>query len=51
MRVKSIFTGTGTTLEVAHKLGRQWIGSEISADYCDIANCRLEPHLAQESLF
>lgn len=45
------FCGTGTTLVVAHKLGRQWIGSEISKEYCDIANKRLEPYLIQESLF
>jgi site-specific DNA-methyltransferase (cytosine-N4-specific) len=41
------FTGTGTTLEVAHKLGRNWIGSEISSEYVEIANRRLEPILMQ----
>lgn len=45
------FCGTGTTLVVAHKLGRNWIGSEISKEYCDIANKRLEPYLMQETLF
>ncbi len=45
------FTGTATTQVVAHKLGRAWIGSELSTEYYDIANRRLEPLLAQESLF
>jgi adenine specific DNA methylase Mod len=33
--------GSGTTLKVALANGRQFIGSEISAQYCDIANSRL----------
>lgn len=45
------FAGTATTLVVAHKLGRKWIGSEINAEYCEIANRRLEPYLMQETLF
>jgi DNA modification methylase len=45
------FAGTGTTLLVAHKLGRNWIGSEISAEYCELANKRLAPYLAQNQLF
>lgn len=45
------FMGSGTTAKAAHLLGRQWIGSEISAEYCEIANKRLEPYLAQVSLF
>lgn len=28
------FAGTGTTLAVARKLGRRWLGSELSANYC-----------------
>lgn len=32
------FTGTGTTLYEAWKLGRNYIGFEISKEYCKIAN-------------
>jgi DNA modification methylase len=45
------FMGSGTTAKAAHQLGRRWIGSEISAEYVELANKRLEPYLAQESLF
>lgn len=45
------FMGSGTTAKAAHLLGRHWIGSEISAEYCEIANKRLERYLAQVSLF
>lgn len=45
------FMGSGTTAKAAHQLGRRWIGSEISAEYVALANKRLEPYLAQESLF
>ncbi len=36
------FTGSGTTLKMAKCLKRQWIGSEISAEYCKIAESRLQ---------
>lgn len=45
------FMGSGTTAKAAHQLGRRWIGSEISAEYVELANKRLEPYLMQESLF
>lgn len=45
------FSGAGTTALVSHKLGRQWSGSELSEEYCEIANERLAPYLAQNSLF
>lgn len=45
------FMGSGTTAKAAHQLKRNWIGSEISQEYVDLANKRLEPYLAQESLF
>jgi len=45
------FMGSGTTAKAAHQLNRRWIGSEISSEYVDLANKRLEPYLAQESLF
>jgi site-specific DNA-methyltransferase (adenine-specific) len=35
------FTGSGTTAKMAVKLGRNWIGSEISAEYCEIAKIRI----------
>jgi DNA modification methylase len=34
--------GSGTTAVSAIKNGRNWIGSEISAEYCDIANKRIQ---------
>lgn len=45
------FMGSGTTAKAAHLLKRNWIGSEISQEYADLANKRLEPYLAQETLF
>lgn len=39
------FMGSGTTALVARRLGRQFIGSELNADYCEIACQRLaEPY-------
>lgn len=43
------FTGSGTTLKMAHLLKRNWIGSEISQEYCDIANKRIQPYLMQKT--
>lgn len=40
------FMGSGTTAKACIKTGRKFIGSEISKDYCDIADKRL----AQEVL-
>ena len=36
------FLGTGTTVCVANKLGRAYLGSEISQEYADIASKRLQ---------
>lgn len=36
------FTGSGTTLAVAKKLGRQYLGFELSEEYAAQANDRLE---------
>ena len=35
------FAGSGTTVAVAKKLGRQWIGIELSADYVKNINTRV----------
>jgi site-specific DNA-methyltransferase (adenine-specific) len=45
------FGGSGTTAKMAHKWKRNWILSEISLEYCKIANKRLEPYLTQFNLF
>lgn len=45
------FMGTATTAVVAHKLGRQFIGSELNPKYVEIAERRLAPILAQQGLF
>jgi site-specific DNA-methyltransferase (adenine-specific) len=41
------FMGSGTTAKVAHLLERQWIGSEISEEYTEIANERLKEYIKQ----
>ena len=45
------YTGTGTTAIASIKEKRNYIGSEISAQYCQLANKRIEPYLAQTTLF
>lgn len=35
------FMGSGTTAKVAIRLNRNWMGSEISKEYCDLINERL----------
>jgi|GEM_PF-1078388 DNA modification methylase len=45
------FMGTGSTAEVAIRSNRKFIGSEMSAEYCEISNKRLEPFLIQTQLF
>ncbi|MBA7558287.1 hypothetical protein ES705_51085 [subsurface metagenome] len=41
------FAGAGTTLLVAEKLDRKYIGIEISKEYCDIAINRISRETAQ----
>jgi DNA modification methylase len=41
------FCGSGTTLIAAERLGRKWVGIDISAEYCEIARKRT----AQKGLF
>lgn len=45
------FMGTGTTAIACHRCKRNWIGSEISANYCDYANKRIAVETSQLSLF
>lgn len=45
------FMGSGTTAKMAHIYKRNWIGSEISQEYVDLANKRLEKYLTQITLF
>ena len=45
------FMGSGTTAKMAILNNRKWIGSEMSSEYCDIANKRLEPYLQQQTMF
>jgi DNA modification methylase len=45
------FCGSGTTLVAAKKLGRHFLGFEISPEYCDIARDRLARIDAQPNLF
>ena len=49
--VYDCFGGSGTTAKMAHKWKRQWILSEISKEYVEIAEKRIAPYLAQTSLF
>jgi DNA modification methylase len=45
------FMGTGTTAMVAIRSNRNFIGSEMSADYMKIYNNNVKPHLNQLNLF
>jgi DNA modification methylase len=45
------FMGTGSTAEVCLRSKRQFIGSEMSEKYVEIANKRIEPFLMQQQLF
>jgi len=45
------FMGTGSTAEAAIRAGRNYIGSEMSVEYCKIAEMRIEPYLLQMTIF
>ena len=45
------YMGSGTTAIAAIKEKRNYIGSEISSEYVELANKRLDPYLRQTSLF
>ena len=49
--VYDCFGGSGTTAKMAHLMKRNWILSEISSEYCQIAEKRIAPYLAQITLF
>ena len=49
--VYDCFGGSGTTAKMAHLMKRNWILSEISSEYCELAQKRIAPYLAQTSLF
>lgn len=44
------FFGSGTTGVACERLGRKWIGIEISKEYCDIAVKRIEQERNQLKL-
>lgn len=45
------FGGSGTTAKMAHIHKRRWILSEISEEYCQLAEKRIAPYLQQTQLF
>jgi DNA modification methylase len=45
------FSGSGTTLVSAKKIGRHFLGFEISPEYCEIARKRIAVIEAQPTLF
>lgn len=49
--VYDCFGGSGTVAKMCHLLKRNWILSEISKEYVEIAEKRIAKHLAQTSLF
>ena len=44
------FCGAGSTLVAAQKLGRRWIGIDISPEYCEMAKRRIESECAMKLL-
>ena len=48
--VYDCFGGSGTTAKMAHLQKRQWILSEISIEYCKIAEKWIEPYIKQLTL-
>lgn len=45
------FGGSGTVAKMAHLQKRNWILSEISNEYCCLAQKRIQPYLDQKTLF
>jgi DNA modification methylase len=48
--VYDCFMGSGTTAKMAERLGRRWLGSEVSAEYIAIAEARLAPYVKKQTL-
>lgn len=44
------FMGSGTTAKVAIQMERNWVGSELDSNYCDVCNRRLATISIQTSL-
>ncbi|MFA6570415.1 MAG: DNA methyltransferase, partial [Bacteroidota bacterium] len=44
------FIGSGTTAKIAKLLNRKWLGSEISKEYVEIAEERINPIKKQSKL-
>ena len=44
------FMGSGTTAKMSHLMDRNWVGSEISQEYVDLANKRIKPYLMQQKI-
>lgn len=42
------FMGSGTTAKMAILNNRKWIGSEMSAEYCEIANERINKYITEQ---
>jgi site-specific DNA-methyltransferase (adenine-specific) len=49
--VLDIFSGSGTTCAVAKRMGKQYIGIDISEEYCEIARRRISKHVKQPAIF
>lgn len=49
--VYDCFGGSGTTAKMAHLQKRNWILSEISPEYVQLAQKRINPYLNQKTLF
>ena len=45
------FMGSGTTMKMAILNRRSWVGSEISNEYCEIAEARINNYQFQKELF
>lgn len=45
------FMGSGTVAKMCIKTNRNYVGSEISKEYCELAERRLKPYIEQEDMF